>query len=407
MPFGTSAELYAELARIRDEAPGDAISGGGATDVPPNSTSEDPPVPAPPDPLPSLPPPSSEFDSRVRAQSPLPELRVASSARRAARPRGASRKRLPRLLENSGSIPAALSWQRPRVKPRPDPIRRVRRGPRLKPGRDPFVWPRRRRKADEPLRRPIPRRALPPPIRKLPPGQPDWTSPFPVIKVPAPVKLPRPQSVPMPMPLPRPNVPAPPPSSPPPPPRPDIVIPRIPRPSAPNTFPGVPGVAPPGPKTSPRAPQTAPPGRKRPGTSPRPRRAPAPKPGVLPRLFPFPGIPRWPKPRVQTSSPLRFQPLPQPSPSPAPFATPVPIPSPLPSPSPSPAPSPSPLTRVNPQVLSFAQPQPQPRTQRDECECPEPDEEREKRPSNVVARIKGFARRMSQNSLDNLRKGNT
>jgi hypothetical protein len=48
---------------------------------------------------------------------------------------------------------------------------------------------------------------------------------------------------------------------------------------------------------------------------------------------------------------------------------------------------------------------PQPQTQK--CECPDPEEERERnrRPSNVVARIKSFARRMSQNSLDNLKRG--
>jgi hypothetical protein len=58
-------------------------------------------------------------------------------------------------------------------------------------------------------------------------------------------------------------------------------------------------------------------------------------------------------------------------------------------------------------VLQLAQnPLPIPRAQakRDECECPEP-ERREPNPSNVVARIKAFARRMSQNSLDNLKRG--
>ena len=62
-----------------------------------------------------------------------------------------------------------------------------------------------------------------------------------------------------------------------------------------------------------------------------------------------------------------------------------------------------PLTPINPEVLAFSQPLPEARRQRDECECPEP-ERKEKRPSRVVATIKSFARRMSQNSLDNLRR---
>jgi len=77
--------------------------------------------------------------------------------------------------------------------------------------------------------------------------------------------------------------------------------------------------------------------------------------------------------------------------NPEPRATPPKVPQPFVNP--------VPLTPVEPAALPFAQPQPQ--TQRDDCECEDPERKR-KRPSNVIARVKGFARRMSQNSLDNL-----
>jgi len=53
-------------------------------------------------------------------------------------------------------------------------------------------------------------------------------------------------------------------------------------------------------------------------------------------------------------------------------------------------------------VLPFATPQPQPKTQRDRCE---EDKRRRRRPSSVVAKVKQFTRRMSQWSLDNLKRG--
>lgn len=69
-------------------------------------------------------------------------------------------------------------------------------------------------------------------------------------------------------------------------------------------------------------------------------------------------------------------------------------------------------TRVGSQPLPFASATPQASRQRrreDECKCeesPEEEEEnRERNRSNVVAQVKPYARRMSQRSLDNLRRG--
>ena len=65
-----------------------------------------------------------------------------------------------------------------------------------------------------------------------------------------------------------------------------------------------------------------------------------------------------------------------------------------------------PLGLTTPNTLALASAQPT-RQQREECcKCEDEDEEKEKktpRPSSVVASVKAFARRMSQNSLDNLR----
>jgi hypothetical protein len=61
-----------------------------------------------------------------------------------------------------------------------------------------------------------------------------------------------------------------------------------------------------------------------------------------------------------------------------------------------------PLGLTNPNALALGSAQ---RQRREEC-CKCEDEEEEKkmpRPSSVVAKVKAFARRMSQNSLDNLR----
>jgi hypothetical protein len=48
---------------------------------------------------------------------------------------------------------------------------------------------------------------------------------------------------------------------------------------------------------------------------------------------------------------------------------------------------------------------PQPEPERDRCEECEEDRERRRKPSDVVARVKQFSRRMSQWSLDNLNRG--
>jgi hypothetical protein len=57
------------------------------------------------------------------------------------------------------------------------------------------------------------------------------------------------------------------------------------------------------------------------------------------------------------------------------------------------------LTPINATPLSFAQPG----TRTDECRCEDEEkEERELRPSNVIAEVRSFRRRMSLNSLENL-----
>jgi hypothetical protein len=68
------------------------------------------------------------------------------------------------------------------------------------------------------------------------------------------------------------------------------------------------------------------------------------------------------------------------------------------------------LTSLNTRALGFASTVPQTARARDEqCECEkteeEEEEDRERNRSNVVANVKTYRRRMSQNSLDNLRKG--
>lgn len=68
-------------------------------------------------------------------------------------------------------------------------------------------------------------------------------------------------------------------------------------------------------------------------------------------------------------------------------------------------PVPSPLTPVMPSQLASLQLQPNPSPERDEdeeCECPDKNPPR---PSSKVARVKAFARRMSEWSLENLKRG--
>jgi hypothetical protein len=69
-------------------------------------------------------------------------------------------------------------------------------------------------------------------------------------------------------------------------------------------------------------------------------------------------------------------------------------------------PIPTPLTPINAAPLPFAQPLPNLNLDPEErCECEE-GEKREPNPSNVVADVQPYMRRMSQNSLDNLLRGN-
>ncbi|MNC95229.1 hypothetical protein D3C83_122990 [compost metagenome] len=66
---------------------------------------------------------------------------------------------------------------------------------------------------------------------------------------------------------------------------------------------------------------------------------------------------------------------------------------------------PNPLTPINTAPLPFANPLPRLNLDPDEDECECDDEKREPNPSNVVAGVQPFMRRMSQNSLDNLLRG--
>jgi len=92
---------------------------------------------------------------------------------------------------------------------------------------------------------------------------------------------------------------------------------------------------------------------------------------------------------------LQINPALQPAGDPLPFAQPAVQPALQPNVEPQPR-----LTPVSQPVLQLAL---NPQAAR-ECECPEPEDKRsDPRPSNVIAKVKAFARRMSQNSLDNLR----
>jgi hypothetical protein len=265
------------------------------------------------------------------------------------------------------------------------------------PQRRRYGLPGRTRPRPQPPRpvRPLPRRP------NIPENVPDWTSPFPEIRVPR-VPLPSPVPVPPRAPAPRPSMPSPPSSPLPPSPRPQIPRPTMPAPRMPAPSPG--------PQRAPRGPQTG-------------RTSPIPRPihgwpavaaaGVLQVLLNLRRRDRWmpswrtldvpsalptPSP-MPDAQPMPFVPIPSPSPLPTPSPTPSPSPSPLPSPTPtpSPAPWPTPLTPLNAAQLAL-------NSRTDECECRDP-EGREPNPSNVVASVRSFARRMSQNSLDNLRKG--
>lgn len=136
-------------------------------------------------------------------------------------------------------------------------------------------------------------------------------------------------------------------------------------------------------------PKTAPSPASIPIPRPIPRRVAAPQRRILP---PFPLVNQPARaPRLQFALPT-----PRPAPpaaAPAPIAQPVPVPQPVP------------LTPDNASVLRFAQ-QPEARTprerERDRCE---EEREQRRRPSGVIAAVKSYRRRMSEWSLENLKRG--
>lgn len=221
-----------------------------------------------------------------------------------------------------------------------------------------------------------------------------------------PLPLPTPEPPPKP---PRPTRVARPPPAPPPPPVPPIVVERVP-PHA--DLPAPPPIASPGPfKTPVPTPIPLP----SPSSTPIPRRAPTSKRRVsapTKRRFPWPILPIATK---RSTSPMPLdalrlvettrsrlpstlsQPLPSPTPSPTPIS-PTPLPTPSPQPSPSQSPTPSELTAVTRGGVGSLPPD-------DECRRCERERERRRRPSRVVATVKQFSRRMSQWSLDNLKRG--
>lgn len=229
---------------------------------------------------------------------------------------------------------------------------------------------------------PMPNR---PPV--LPPQYPNpfipkWPTEIPPIKVKPSVRNPRPQPSPR-LPVPRVDVP-----------RPTPAPARVDNPGGPFELPPIL-------RPIPRVPTPTKPAKK---TRARPRRAPRTTPVTRPSPWPLIGPVIAPLP----FSPPRLRPSPQPSPLANPIANPAPEPMPAPAPNPVPllpapgpalSPAPSPLTADQPGLLPFAQPQ----TKRDRCDCR--DRKHERRPSDKVANVKTFRRRMSEWSLKNLNRG--
>jgi hypothetical protein len=248
-----------------------------------------------------------------------------------------------------GSIPKRRPLPRIPRRPRrtrPAPDRTPRRPRRIAPIPVPPLFPFPRRRIE-----PFPR--IPPqPIRTLP------TDP------PRRIDLPRPPAVD----VPRAPVPSSPPGGPG-----SFPLPKI---GIPTPVPVPPQIPIPGPKIGPVK-------------SPRRRLLP------LPRTLPWPFSPSR---RAQPSPLPRLVPDTSPIPQPRPAIEPLPF---LGDPIRA-TPPPEPLTRLNIDPLPFLDPQPDD----DACRECEEDRDRRRRPSNVVAAIKSFRRRMSQNSLDNLRSGN-
>lgn len=175
----------------------------------------------------------------------------------------------------------------------------------------------------------------------------------------------------------------------------------LPQPSGPTLPPRLPPAETPWPMPSPDAFPTPTPGpqaQPAPVYPPVPRGAPWPRPASSPRTRRATQPQPWPfvLPFVLPSL------VPQPWPATQPFAQPFAQPAPTPAPTPTPAPAPDPLTGLNADPLPFARLNPEANQDEDRCRC---DDELEPNPSNVIASVRGFARRMSQNSLDNLRRG--
>lgn len=262
----------------------------------------------------------------------------------------------------------------------------------------------------------VPRPARPPPRRDLPAPWPDLpTFPFPrrarpsgprrypEIGPPGTPPLPDPNMIPLPLPDEMNPNPPPPwprviefPEAPPLEaiPQPSIPAPQIePLPPLPGTSPDVSPIYRPPPAPAPAPPQTAP----------------APQPGQvqIPNMAPWE---RWfvlPLTRRRSSTPrpsplqewIRARDVPPPAIGEQLPVAPPPTIQPV-NPTLPQLPDLDPLTPLNTQPLSLAA---QTGTREDECKCEDEDEAREYRPSNVVAEVKPFRRRMSLNSLENLR----
>lgn len=155
-------------------------------------------------------------------------------------------------------------------------------------------------------------------------------------------------------------------------------------------------IPPPGTVAMPPLPGPIRPSGRAPQAGRRVRTAPSRRPigvwGLLGSLLrPKPGSRSWPSIATLSLSPSPSSPQPLPAPA---SSTPAPT-------GPQPVTPPSPLTHVMTQVL------PLPRAGSSQCEPCEKGTRRRKRPrpSNTVAKVRVFERRMSQNSLDNLNRG--
>jgi hypothetical protein len=142
-----------------------------------------------------------------------------------------------------------------------------------------------------------------------------------------------------------------------------------------------------------------------PARSPVRVRKPAPVRSTPPFGWPFP-IPTGTPPRLQPGDPTsRVRPIDRPAPGRAPpRAQPSdPAADPLPRFG-NPLPFGSPLTPLSPPALQSSRTRTR---KRDNCKKCEDEREQRRRPSNVIAQVQKYDRRMSQNSLDNLNRGTT